>query len=171
MVWPRLLSGGPGRPDSGADERTGHSRGDAHGSGQIRLLSAARFAVSGYHAGGIAPDRPDEGSGHGAEAKRRGGGLHQFQPDPRPAAGGHPPGEKRRVQDHLRGSRAPADSCFSGFCHPCAHFSASGGRSPLRFPVGAGLSPQLSQGTSVLCLTVPRWRPLQPPLPSRYAGT
>ena len=79
--------------------------------------------------------------------KRRGGGLHQFQPDPRPAAGGHPPGEKRRVQDHLRGSRTSADPRISGLCHPCAHFSASGGRSPLRFPVGAGLPPQLSQGT------------------------
>lgn len=93
---------------------------------------------------------------------------------PGPAAGGHPPGEKRRVQDHLRGSRATADSCFSGFCRPCAHFSASGGRSPLRFPVGAGLSPQLSQGAGFRPCSAPsgpRWRPLQPPLPSRYAGT
>lgn len=86
--------------------------------------------------------------------------LHQLQPDPRPAAGGHPPGEKRRLQNHLRSARASADPRFSGFCRPRASFPAGGGRSPLRLPMGAGFPPQLSQNSG--------FRPCPaPPAPGR----
>ncbi len=84
----RRLSGRAGDADRFHPFRAGHPGGDAHGSGEIPVLSGAGADVRGMRGGDFAADFSDEGSGGGAEA---GGGQHgvseQFADGPADGSG------------------------------------------------------------------------------------
>ena len=89
------------------------------------------------------PHLPDEGPGGGPGAKRHPGGVPQQLPDLPPVPGRPAQRQKRGVQDHLRGPRAPAHPGVSGLRPKRPHLHGHRGRGPLRLPVGPGLPPQL----------------------------
>ena len=89
---------------------------DAHRRGQVHLLSGAGAGSAGLRAGDLAAHLADEGSGGGAQAGGRGGGVsQQFA---HRAADGHRPWKPRRraVQAGLRRPGAPAHAALPQPC-------------------------------------------------------
>ena len=90
---------------------------DAHRRGQVHLLSGAGAGYAGLRAGDLAAHLADEGSGGGAQAGGRGGGVsQQFA---HRAADGHRPSEPRRRAVQA-GLRRPPSACSRRAFSACA---------------------------------------------------